>query len=102
MMRWQAVAILAVTVPATAYVVSETVVDEPVAASRSTLTLAEDRRGARSPDVARRQDGIAGDAAGGSRPATSCDDAADDAVSVVRPRPTELGDDDEDDRGDDD
>ena len=118
-MKWKALAVLAVTVPATAYVVSETVVDEPPSATRSAVVL--DRSRAPSDDAVERRR-TANQAVGSTRPSTredSCgdrdrgdqDDRGDradeddrgraDEVLVVRPCPTEVGDDDRDDRAGD-
>ena len=111
--RWISLAVLAVTVPATAYVVSEAVVEEPATTSRSAITL--DRAPRADADQRRRTGRDVGGATAASPRGTSCDDRDDqddqddrdgeteddDEVSVVRPCPTELGEDDSDDRAED-
>ena len=98
-------AVLAVTVPATAYVVSETVVDEPATASRQAVTLAASRE-PQAPAAGTNDQGAGAADPRGTADEDSCDDddhAADDAgdddadddVSVVRPCTTELQEDGE-------
>ncbi len=125
----RSLALLAVAVPATAYVVLETVVDESSTASRPVVVLEEangtqqasaggdaaGRLGSRDDGAGAGEDRPTSGSPGSTRTSdgTRCDDdgttddrdddrddEADDDVSVVRPCPTDVREDDPDDRDD--
>ena len=81
MTTWKSLAVLAVTIPATAYVVGETVVDEPATPSRSAVTLSEAVDQPRAVTGAATRERPASGAGGGPDPSdgpATCD-ADDDA-----------------------
>ena len=115
----RSLALLAVAVPATAYIVLETVVDESATPSRPVVVLEEasgtqrasgavdaaggDRPSPRSPGSSRSMKGPScdDDWSDDDLSAEDRDDDAGDDVPVVRPCPTDVREDDPDDRDDD-